>query len=697
MDFFFKPRGIALIGATANPRKGGHAILKNLLKGFPGGIYPVNPRYNEILGVQCLPSVASVPDPVDMAIVFIPAAQVPETIEDCAKRGIKGIIIESGGFAETGPEGKALQARIDAIRVRHGLRIWGPNCMGLVDAKNKFVFSFASPTIWDEGLLPGDVSLIVQSGMLAGGFLTDTMTHGTMGVSKVCSIGNKSDVGECDLLEVLLNDPETKAVGLYLESIPDGQRFFRLCRAGEKPVVLLKGGVSPQGAQAAMSHTASMAGDGRVVRGAMAQAGVVQARDFKQMMDLCRALSMAPSLPQGATGRTAILTYSGGAGIMTSDFLSLFGLSVAELSPETRQILGTVYPDWMPVNNPVDLWPAVEKNGAEKAYQTALSAVMADPGVDAVIMHIYAGGFALITENAKLAQTAREAGKPLLVWLLGGRDAARAMHLELQDLGIPVFRELYRTTECLSAVFRWHRSRNERGGETEAPSSLPAPAREALAGREGVLDEHDSKGFLAAVGIPVIEEYVAAGPEEAVAFAGRVGYPVVVKGLLPGEVHKTERGLVRLHLATPEAVNDAVLAVREVVGPEGRVLVQRQAKGAIELICGFFRDPQFGPAVMLGLGGVFAEALEDSAFAVAPLDRTEALALIGRLRGWKILNGLRGAPPLDREALADILVALSRAGAAFDGLSEVDINPLVVENGKPVAVDATVILKDAGK
>jgi acetyltransferase len=281
MEFFFKPKGIAVIGASANPVKGGYFILNNLIKGFQGGIYPVNPAYPAIDGLPCYPSVLDVPDPVDLAIIFVPAPRVPRVLRECARRGIKGAMIESGGFAESGPEGRQLQDRIIEIRRETGIRIWGPNCMGLVDAVHNFVFSFVLPAIWEKGLDSGNVSLVVQSGMLSAGFLIDIMSNGIMGISKACSIGNKADVNECDILEYLIDDPDTGVIGLYLESIPHGRRFMALCRRSLKPIVVLRGGKSRKGAEAAKSHTASLAGNGAVVGAALAQVGVVEAVDFK--------------------------------------------------------------------------------------------------------------------------------------------------------------------------------------------------------------------------------------------------------------------------------------------------------------------------------------------------------------------------------------------------------------------------------
>ena len=328
MDFFFKPRGIAVIGASANALKGGYHILKNLLLGYKENIYPVNPGYSDIDGLKCYTTVREVPDPVDMAIVFVPAAFVPKVLKECAQRGIKGVMIQSAGFAESGQGGKALQSEILQIREETGIRLWGPNCMGMVDAVHGRVFSFMLPQFLEEGLTPGGVSLIVQSGMLSAGFLIDIMTHGKMGISKACSIGNKVDVDECDVLNYLIDDPDTSTIGLYLESIPDGRRFTDLCRQSKKPIVVLQGGKSKKGSEAAMSHTASLAGNAALIRGALAQVGVVEAYDFKQMMDVCRTLERYPEVQGVNPGRVAIMTMSGAAGIVSSDFIDLQSLAV---------------------------------------------------------------------------------------------------------------------------------------------------------------------------------------------------------------------------------------------------------------------------------------------------------------------------------------------------------------------------------
>ena len=695
MDFFFKPEAIAVIGATPDPFKGGHSILKNLITGFQGAIYPVNPRYDQIEGLPCYPSVSAVPGKVDLAIVFIPAKAVPAAIDDCSRKGVPGVMIESAGFAEIGSEGKRLQEQVLAAARQAGMRLWGPNCMGLVDVPRQHVFSFFDPRALQTGLTPGNVSLVVQSGMLAAGFLEDLMTHGVMGIGKACSVGNKMDVNECDLLPWLIEDPDTSVIGLYLESISDGRRFIEICRNSPKPIVVLKGGKSRKGAQAAMSHTASLAGNQRIIAGAFAQAGVIEAYDFKQMLDLCRSLDLTSSCRRSQGTGVAILTFSGGGGIVSSDFVEAMGLTVADLADETKKEIQALFPEWMPAANPVDLWPAMEKHlGTERdVISEALRAVLADPSVDGVLVHVFEGSFLLRANLADLAEQARKAAKPVFVWLLGRRDDAHQFQLQARELGVLVFQELHRAVECLAAVMR---QRKHAGQVPSIPDAGPPPdlgedLKELLNNSTGSLDEFTSKGILKAYGVPCVEEEKADGIEAGISAASRMGYPLVMKGLQPGGVHKTELGLVQLDIRNKTQAARTFRALMGEMRGQGSVLIQRQVKGQVELIMGMLRDPQFGPCVMIGLGGVMAEVFRDAAFATAPLSHQEALDLIGRIQGQKLLDGFRGMPPVDRDKVARLIVLLGNIGLVHRRIQEIDINPLIITAEGAIAVDATII------
>ncbi len=455
MEFFFKPNGIAVVGATPEPYSGGRNLLTNLTFGYEGPIYPVNPKYDEILGLKCYPRVSEIQGPLDLAIIFVPARIVPQILEDCVKKKVKGVIIESGGFAEVGPMGKAIQDQCLAIAKTGGIRLWGPNCMGLIDAEKRYVFSFVIPQDMQEAIRPGHISLMVQSGLLSGGFIITLMGNKTLGLAKVCSIGNKCDVNENDLLEYLLKDPVTKVICLYLESFVNGRRFYELAAASEKPIVVLKGGKTPSGAKASFSHTASLAGNYDLIRGVLRQARIIEADDFFEMMDIARTLERDFHIQRSSAGkpRIAILTYSGASGIVTSDHMEKYGLTLANLSPQTRRHLEELNPDWMPVGNPVDYWPAMEKNGPVLAYKQALSALHADPEVDGIIVHIYAGHGIWLLDPKEILSGVKEPRKPILFWLIGPENIRDATRLPLEEEGYPTFHEIHRTVRAMASLF----------------------------------------------------------------------------------------------------------------------------------------------------------------------------------------------------------------------------------------------------
>ncbi|MBN1381149.1 MAG: acetate--CoA ligase family protein [Deltaproteobacteria bacterium] len=690
MDYFFHPKSIAVIGATPTRFKNGYSILRNLMSGYEGKVYPVNPRYEEALGFPCYPNVKAIPGKVDLAIIIVPAAMVPEAVEDCAAKGVPGVMIESGGFAEIGPNGKILQDRLVEIAVETGIRIWGPNCMGLVDAKHGHVFSFMHSKKFRAQLTAGKVSLVVQSGMLSAAFLVDLMSNGLMGISKACSVGNKVDVNECDLLEYLLADPDTDVVGLYLESFVNGRRFMDLCKKSPKPVVVLKGGKSKKGAEAAMSHTASLAGNQRIISGALAQAGVIEAKDFRQMADLCRTLALVPPRPAGQTGRIAVLTFSGGSGILAADFIDEMGLSIADLSEEIYDKLRRLFPEWRPVSNPVDLYPVIE-DGTD-VFSEAVKAALADPGVDAVFFHSNTGEAEHVS---KMAALSKAAGKPVFIWTLGTKENTYDMQITARSCDLPVYQEIYRACECMAAVFKQKKPVDKATaieGKGKAVS-LTGELSHLIATETGPLDEYVSKNILKACSVPTVEEAVASSAAQAKEYAAKMGMPVVMKGLQPGGVHKTELGLVQLDIKTGQAAGRTFRDLKKKMQGNGQVLIQKQAAGKVELIVGLIRDPQFGPCVMFGVGGVMAEILNDVVFAVAPLKHHDALNLIGRLRSRKLLDGFRGAPPVNREEMARILMAVGNLGVACPRIAEIDINPLMITDRGAVAVDATIVLK----
>jgi len=690
MDAFFHPGSIAVVGA--NKTNLGYFVLMNLLNGFTGGIYPVNRNHEEIAGLPCFPSLEKIPHPVDLAIILVPAASVPSVIRACAKKGIRRVIIESAGFAETGEDGLALQEQCVAIAKGAGMRIWGPNCMGFVDIHQQHFFTFMHPAIRAEGLLPGRISLIVQSGMMSAIFLVEVGRRG-IGVAKACSIGNRADVDECDVLEYLLKDPDTDVIALYLESIRRGRLFAQMAQQSTKPIVLLKGGSSEAGAQAAKSHTYSLSGNSRLLHSVLELTGVTLADDLYQMMDLANALATVPSIDPAC--RTAIVTLSGGAGVLACDAMERRGIPIAPLSEQTKKSLAEIFPVWMPVANPIDLFPTVGLHSRDVVFGRTIAAVLDDPNVDVLLIHFVAGLGEDVMKLDILKQKADQSGKAVFFWLMGRREACKQFRQKARAIGIPVYADISRLAECLRAIARFMAHKATKGAiaASTAPSSAALSQKPPLPSAEKIWDEFDSKRFLATWKIPVVEEKLVNSLDEAWQTAQAMGLPVVLKGLLPGEVHKTEHGLVQLGITDKSALEAAFHHIQGKLDHHGRILVQKQVRSDYELITGFIRDNQFGPCIMFGIGGIFSELEPDVVFAMAPLDRQTAMQLIRRIRSRRLLQGFRGMTPLKEEAMADILVNLGMMGVAYPEIAQIDINPVIISKGVPLSVDATIMLK----
>jgi acetyltransferase len=696
MDFFFEPKGVAVIGATPQTDSGGHHLVANLTLGYKGPIYPVNPRYNQILGLKCYPNVRDIQGPLDLALIFVPAQAVPQVLEDCIAKGVRGAILESSGFAEVGPEGKALQDRCLAIARKGGLRIWGPNCMGLIDISKRYVFSFIFPEAWDGVTHPGGISLIVQSGLLAGGFITTLMGNKTLGLAKIFSIGNKSDVEETELLEYLLKDPATKVIGLYLESFVRGRHFFELASSSDKPIVVLKGGKSALGAEASASHTASLAGNNALTRGVLEQAHVHQADDFFEMVDMARTLEKDFHLqsPPKGKARIAILGYSGAACIVTTDHMVAHGLTLARFSPQTQRSLEELSPPWMPVKNPVDYYPAMEKHGLALAYKNGIEALHEDLEVDGLIVHLFVGFGIWSLDMKAIMSGIKKPRKPILFWLMGPEKSRELTRMTLEAEGWPTFHEIHQTVKVMSCLFK-------RPSLAKVPEDFPQfrmthPLRQFIRQADGqgtrILDEYEAKKWLKALDLNVVREVPAKDLDQAIRAAEEMGYPVVLKGMVEGKVHKTEAGLVKLNLWNTSQMKSAVQEMLRLNPKTLSFLIQPMLKGDLELIVGTVRDSQFGPAVVLGLGGIQAEIYRDVSFRLPPLNEKGVLEMASELKGRDLLRGYRGSTPVNMKSLADWLIKLGWLVLTCDTIQEIDINPLLVVDGEPIAVDATMVL-----
>jgi acetyltransferase len=699
INFFFEPKGIAVVGATPEPYHGGRHLVENLTRGYPGSIYPVNPKHKEIFGLKCYPRVSDIQGALDLVLIFVPSKAVPQVLEDCVTKGVRGAIVQSGGFAEVGPEGRALQEKCLDIARKGGLRLWGPNCMGLIDIARRYIFSFIIPEAWEGSMNQGHVSLIVQSGLLSAGFITTLMSNKTLGLAKVCSIGNKSDVEETELLEYLLQDPATKVIALYLESFVHGRRFVELITSSDKPIVVLKGGKSPLAAEAAISHTASLAGNYNLIRGVLKQAAVHQGDDFFEMVDIARALEKGFYLHRPADGkpRIAIFGYSGASGIVTTDHMDKYGLTLAHLSPQTREKLEELTPPWMPVKNPVDYYPAMEKHGPAPAYKRGLEVLLQDPQVDGIIVHLFAGFGIWSLDMKDILSGIQKPCKPILFWLIGPEKGREPTRLALEEEGWPTFLEIERTVKVMGSLFENYGTRREpleiSSPEFPIPQTILKWDRASDEKGKKVLDEFQAKKWLKALGLRVVKEVEAKNLGEILQAAKKIGYPVVLKGMVEGQVHKTEMDLVKPNLQNADQLKSAHRKMLRVKIKPKSFLIQPMLKGDLELIAGVVRDPQFGPSVMLGLGGVRAEVYKDVAFRLAPLNQRDVLSVVTDLEGQALLKGYRGSKPVNMESLANWLIKLGWLALKLEKIQEIDVNPLLIVDGEPVAVDASMILQ----
>jgi len=687
-----------VVGATLEPYHGGRHLVENLTRGYQGPIYPVNPKYSEVLGLKCYSKVSDIEGPLDLVLIFVPAKAVPQVLEDCVKKNVRGAIVQSGGFAEVGPEGRDLQEKCLDIARKGRLRLWGPNCMGLIDIERRYVFSFIIPEAWEGSMNQGHVSLVVQSGLLSAGFITTLMANKTLGLAKVCSIGNKSDVEETELLEYLLQDPATKVIALYLESFVHGRRFVELITSSDKPVVVLKGGKSPLAAEAAASHTASLAGNYNLIRGVLKQAAVRQGDDFFEMVDIARALEKDFYLQRPPDGkpRIAIFSYSGASGIVTTDHMDKYGLTLAHLSPQTQRKLEELTPPWMPIKNPVDYYPAMEKHGPALAYKHAMEALHDDPEVDGMIVHLFAGFGIWSLDMKQILSGMKKPCKPILFWLIGPEKGREPTRLTLEEEGWPTFLEIGRTVKVMASLFENYGRRESTkipSPEFQIPRTVMKRVRSVDEKGKKVLDEFEAKKWFKALNLKVVKEVAAKNLGGALQAAKKIGYPIALKGIVEGEVHKTELGLVKLNLQNADQLKSAFRKMlRAKIKPKS-FLIQPMVKGDLELITGVVRDPQFGPAVMLGLGGVRAEVYKDVAFRLAPLNQKDVLSMVSDLEGHALLKGYRGSKPVNMGNLGNWLIRLGWLAVKLEKIQEIDVNPLLIVDGEPVAVDATIILK----
>lgn len=688
LSVFFRPTGVAVIGASRDPQKLGHGVVRNLQSvKYDGPIYPVNPKEDEILGVRTYHSVEDVPDPVDLAVIAVPAKHVARELIQCGKRGIKGAIIISGGFRETGEEGLALEQELKRISEQYHIRIIGPNCIGTIDAHTPLNSTFV------VGMpRPGDIAFLSQSGAMAAAVMDWAVGSG-VGFSRIVSLGNQTDVTSTEMLAQIGRDGKTRVITGYLESIDNGRAFIETATdvAKELPLVMLKAGRGASGAKAARSHTGAMAGDLEAYKAAFRRAGVLWANTMEELFDWGRALAWQP-LPKG--NRVAILTNAGGPAILAADALEDLGMTLAPLTADTKAYLRRRVFAAASVENPVDILA-----GAGPAtYALCLDALLTDETVDAVIIlqapQDWFEPLSLAEVIGEVANSSLGRQKPILSVIMGLASTSEATQI-LHRRHIPNYAFPERVGSTLAAM--WQRKKwldevkeNEHA-LWDANIVLPSSDFELT---PGWLSAADSELLLNCHQVQTPKGGFATTVAEAVEIAERVGYPVAMKLVADGVTHKTDVGGVALNLNNADdiALQFSAMCIRSdehSVRMTG-VGIQQMVKGSAELIVGVVRDPQFGPLVMVGLGGTAVELNRDVAFELAPLTPKLASDMLDRTAAGKLLAGYRGAHPADRNAAIQAIVKLSRLVMEHPEIAEIEINPLIVmpEGQGAVAVDA---------
>ncbi|MEP6619814.1 MAG: acetate--CoA ligase family protein [bacterium] len=687
------PATIAIVGASRTAGSLGHQVLLNLLThGFTGAVYPVNPHAHAICSVRAYPTVAAVPDALDMAVVVVPKDHVLAVAEDCGKAGVKALVVISAGFREVGAEGAIRERGLMEVVRRYDMRMVGPNCMGVINADP----AVSMNATFAPGMPPfGHAAFVSQSGALGLSVLDYAREYG-IGISQFVSVGNKPDVSGNDLLAAWENDPSVRVILMYVESFGNPTRFLEIASrvTKTKPIIVVKSGHSRAGARAASSHTGALAASDKAVDALLTQAGVLRAGTIEELFDLAMAFEVR-ALP--ASRRTAVITNAGGPGILAADAMETCGIELPELTPATLAGLAPLFPAEASIRNPLDMIASATPAG----YAAAMRVILADPGVDAVVP-IFVPPFGVRQEDIATAiSTASEAcpSKTVLAVLMG-REGLPLGRAQLHASHIPAYIFPESAARALNAL-------NKQREWMQRPCRNPALLNVDRAAASRIIEEAQREGreklteiealrLLAAYQIPVAHAVLACDEATLVDAVRDIGGPVALKIVSPDVTHKTDVGGVRVGISGEE---EATAAYREILARVGTavpdaqvsgVLVQRMVPHGRETIVGITRDPEFGPLLMFGLGGILVEALGDVVFRIPPVDDALAMDMLAQIRGAKILDGVRGEHAVDRHALADVLRRVGQLAVDFPAIQELDINPLLAFPDGAVAVDARV-------
>lgn len=670
--YFFHPHGVAVIGASADPTKLSYGVVHNLIAhGYRGPIYPINPKGGEIQGLTVYPRILDVPDPVELAVIMIRAEAVPEALIACGERGLKAVIIITSGFREAGPEGAALEARLKDIAGQYGIRLIGPNCVGVMDAHLPLDTTFI--TMMPEA---GAIAFVSHSGAICGGSIDWARSVG-VGYSRIASLGNQLDVDIADGIRMMKDDPHTRVISVYAEGLPDGRRFVEAAASvyRNKPIVMLKAGLTAAGTQAVASHTGALAGNNDAYVAACHRAGVVMVHSLQEQNDVAMALATQP-LPHG--NRVALLTNAGGPAALAADTLDQQGLVMASISTATQERLKAVTPPGTQLGNPIDMLGGPRP----EMYSAAGKILLEDPQVDMLLMMFVPQVVTSVDDVARhIVATRADADKPVVACLVGGESLTAAIYT-LNRGGVPFYRDPHRAGRALGGLWEYCRLRAR-------PDLTPTPVTDvhhevAQALLEAAWEQNGA-GFLDAVtaaqvagayGIAIPFSALAAHVDEAVALAEQAGYPVALKRIAADVIHKADVGGLALDLPDAEAVRAAFARVTN--GGRTRAMVQPMIPPGQEVILGAKRDAQFGPQLMFGMGGLYVEILHDVAFRLAPIGAEDARGMIAETSAGRLMQGVRGETPRDIAAVVETLQRVGQLVTDFPCIAEMDINPLIV-------------------
>lgn len=698
IESFFNPKSIAVIGASENPQKLGFAVVDNLLRGGfikqGRSVFPINLQSDTILGLKVYKSVIEVPSPIDLAVVVIPYPAVPDAIRLCGEKEIPAVIIITAGFREAGLEGHEREQEVIDIAKSYNIRLIGPNCLGVIDTFTPLNASFS------PGMPPsGPMAFMSQSGAL-GTAILDWALAGRLGISKFVSLGNKADISEIDLLLAWEDDPNSKVILCYIEGLPDGQSFIEVARqvTRRKPVVAIKSGITKAGARAVTSHTGSLAGSEQAYQAAFRQAGVVRAETLEDLFDYARGFGYLPPLKGD---RIAILTNAGGPGILATDALERTGLPLARFEPECIRSLEQFLPDAASAANPVD----VLGDARPDRYRFAMEQLIADPNVDGLLVILAPQAMTSGLETAQVVvDIAGSTELPIICCFMGEASVRDGVDLLTQH-NIPNYPFPERAAGVFRAMSTYRKLKTK---PVQKPTRFQVDRKSVMQLFHQVHDQGritigdlEARSLLTAYGINVPPSELAENPDEAIEIASEIGFPVVLKVASPDILHKTDVGGVKVDLQNANEVRDAfdLITYRaERYLPEARLwgcLVQKMVPPGLEILIGMNRDPQFGPLVTFGLGGIYVETLKDVTFRIAPISPLEAEEMLGEIKAHALLDGVRGEAPADKSAIVETILRISQLVTEFPEIMELDINPFVVyEEGQGgIAIDMRLVLR----